>query len=262
MKSKWIELLLLPVLLMGTIYIVFWEDRPKPVIIIDESDIKDIVFQEQAILTTLQESLNADGTQLDIFNNDYAIIAKEKIFRIIQSEVIRENAAAMYYTGVAYEHGFGVIKNQLQAQNWYARSAIEGFFIGQYKIASLILAEELLDPVLPRFDLDQDDDYRKKKLFARDMLTEAAFLGYADAQILLSIFYHDDPDFEDAAQSYIWQLIAHANGWDPLPEQVRKNLQVLTQSETLEAQAIAIQYWNEIIIGIGIQIEPYTDQGA
>lgn len=65
----------------------------------------------------------------------WAETVQQPSFWQIYTDALRGNPEAQYKTGVMYERGMGIDKNETQAAQWYEKSAIQGYVDAQYNIA-------------------------------------------------------------------------------------------------------------------------------
>jgi len=89
----------------------------------------------------------------------------------VYTDALRGDKIAQFQTGVIYERGIGVEKNQTKAALWYEKSAEQGYLDAQYNLALMNASGRGMDKNLDR---------------AVMWLTKAAQQGDQDARTLLS----------------------------------------------------------------------------
>lgn len=89
----------------------------------------------------------------------------------VYTDALRGDKIAQFQTGVIYERGIGVEKNQTKAALWYEKSAEQGYLDAQYNLALMNASGRGVDKNLER---------------AVMWLTKAAQQGDQDARTLLS----------------------------------------------------------------------------
>ena len=142
--------------------------------------------------------------------------------------------AAIYAIAQVYETGDGVASDLQQALPWYVRAAETGHIAAQIRLAELYTAGSI------------DDDDVLQDAPALYWYQQAALRGDRIAQERLSQLYFESgtPDY---AQSFIWELIAKASGWEPEAQMSTVNLRELTLTEAIAMQFVATEHWNRIV---------------
>jgi|CXWL01.1.fsa_nt_gi TPR repeat protein len=141
------------------------------------------------------------------------------------------DALAQYNLGVLYRKGRGVPQDDVQARQWFAKSAAQGQAKAQFNLGTLYFNGE----GVPK-------DYQQ----ALRWLRLAADQGEALAQTKIAIMYdHGQGVPKNIVQAYKWYSLAATNGDKPA-NLLRDSLaNQMTQAQIAEAQKLA-QEWKPI----------------
>lgn len=97
------------------------------------------------------------------------------------------DARAQLNLGAAYDHGYGLPKDQEQALHWYQKAAEQGLAEAQFNLAHLLVDAEI-SPVA-----------------AAEWMAKAAEQGMLDAQFLMGVTYAEGIGVEqDPLQGRLW----------------------------------------------------------
>lgn len=70
-----------------------------------------------------------------LITSGWAETVQQPSFWQIYTDALRGDRDAQYKTGVMYERGMGVERNETMAAQWYEKSAVQGYVDAQYNIA-------------------------------------------------------------------------------------------------------------------------------
>ena len=138
------------------------------------------------------------------------------------------DALAQYNLGVLYRKGRGVPQDDVQARQWYEKSALQGQAKAQFNLGTLYFNGE----GVPK-------DYQQALRWFR----LAADQGEAVAQTKIAIMYDEGQGVsQDMVQAHKWYILAAANGDKPAAQLRDAIANQMTPAQIAEAQKLAREW--------------------
>ena len=154
--------------------------------------------------------------------------AERKKFVETKAKADQGDAQAQYNLGVMYMIGIGVVKDEVEAVEWFRKAADQGDALAQYNLGLMY---------------DNGNGVVKDEVEAVKWYRKAADQGDADAQFNLGKMYAAGRGVvKDEVEAYKWFLLGGAQGDGDAKKGIEIIGRVLTPAQRAEGQKIAREW--------------------